>query len=174
MRFGMLASLLGVVWMGTAFGRGDSPELESFANEEGGYRVSFTEKKKTDTTTAQSDAGPLTLHATTGSVGKDMVLSITWTDYPDAVAMDDTKKLLDAARDAAKAGKGKVNVDVDSKLNAAVTGREVEISFAKFATRFRAYVVGRRFYVVSITGTKRDVGARWATDYLDSFALLKK
>jgi hypothetical protein len=151
---------------------GESPKLgTSFTSDAGKYRV--TMPASVSNSSKDYAAGKWILKITTDKcTTRDAVLAVTFTDYPADFEFTEEKKLIDGVRDGIKGIDGKVTVDKDTHITGSKqAGREVQIEAGKTVIRARIYLVGRRLYQMTVTGTKDSVKNEAADEFFKSFTL---
>lgn len=104
-------------------------------------------------------------------------LAVTYADYPETFREVVPKTILDGVRDGLKGIDGKVAEDKKVTVGTdadKIEYREIRIEAGtKTAVRVRLFLVDTRLYQVMVTGTKDSVSSKAATDFLDSFHLVK-
>ena len=155
------------------------PKLVEFKPAEGRYRVMIPGKTKRDTKKLAVGATGLAIPVITDRVDgpNSTILAVTYADYPETFREVDPKTILNGVRDGLKGIDGKVALDekvILGKDADKVEGREFRIEAGtKTAVRVRVYLVETRLYQVMVTGTKETVNSKAATEFLDSFKLVK-
>ncbi len=146
---------------------------ETFTSDPGKYRV--TMPGSTINNSKDYAAGKWILKITTDKCStRDAILAVTFTDYPADFELAEEKKLIDGVRDGIKGVDGKVTVEKDTHITGSKqAGREVQIEAGKIVIRARIYLVGRRLYQQTVTGTKDSVKNEAADEFFKSFALLE-
>jgi hypothetical protein len=141
----------------------------------GRFKVRFPGKPEEKSQKAKTPLGELTVYTATYATPDGGVYLVSHVDYPPAAAgPGDHATLLDGARDGLKGKDGKVVSDgpVPHAPDKAA-GREVVIDKGKVQLRYRLIMKDARLYQVGTVGTGGFVTGKAASDFLDSFELVK-
>jgi len=177
MRLPVLFALSVLLLLGTT-AQAD-PKIVDFTSKDGRYSVKIPGKTRQDTKKLAIGATGLAIPVVTDRVDgpNSTILAVTYADYPDTFRDVDPKTILNGVRDGLKGTDGKVALDEKVTLGKdedKVEGREFRIEAGtKTAVRVRVFLVDTRLYQVMVTGTKETVNSKAATEFLDSFKLLK-
>lgn len=139
----------------------------------GRFKVRFPGKPEEKSQKAKTPLGELTVYTATYATPDGGVYLVSHVDYPPTAAADHAT-LLDGARDGLKGKDGKVVADgpVPHAPDKAA-GREVVIDKGKVQLRYRLYLKDSRLYQVGTVGTGGFVTGKAASEFLDSFELVK-
>lgn len=174
MRLPIALVAVGLTALAAVAGGKKSADLSVFESAAGRFKAMLGDDPKDTTQTVQSAAGPLEVNTLSTKVSDDLILSVTWTDYPESFSAVPAEKLLAAARDGLKTKKATLLSEKAIKEGEAhPSGIEVHYDHGKSQTRTRLYVVGMRLFQVTATGKKDEVGSRIAALFLSSFELMK-
>jgi hypothetical protein len=149
----------------------DKPDFEEFASKEGRFKVLMPGTPKEST----EEVRGITLNSFTLKEA-DGFYGVVYADMPIAAdaKVEDLQKLLDSMRDG-MLSKTHATLVRESKitLKATYPGREIEVTrpVEKLFARSRLYIVGTRFYQVTVIGTTDYVHSDNATKFLDSLSV---
>ncbi len=155
------------------------PKIVEFTSKDGRYFVKIPGKIRQDTKKLAIGATGLAIPVVTDRVDgpNSTILAVTYADYPETFRDVDAKTILNGVRDGLKGTDGKVALDEKITLGKdadKIEGREFRIEAGtKTAVRVRVFLVDTRLYQVMVTGTKDTVNSKAATEFLDSFKLVK-
>ena len=138
---------------------------------DGGYQVGLPGKPtKTTTQELTTAAGTLKVHTTLFDTRNDLVLSVTYADYPKEFVSVPAKKVLDGIRDTMKGLDGEITDEKDVTLGTDKhPGRQFRIAAGKTVIRARVYLVGTRVYQVMASGKKDAASGTVADDLFATF-----
>lgn len=163
-----------LVVVGVACSADRKPPNFTHTSTESGFSVGLPGKPKTQTKQIATVTGMLTVHIMRYDGSRDLVLSVTRTDYPTEFAGVEPAKLFTEMVKEMKGADGKVTEEKDVTLGAEKhPGREVRIEANKQVVRARMYLVGTRLFQVIATGGKAGVASAAAEDLFDTFELTK-
>lgn len=151
------------------------PKPVEYTSEAGRYRAVFPGKPSEDSKEIATPSGNVPTTTERADAGRELMLAITFADYPEGFKDLTAKTILDGVRDGLKGVDGKVASDAEVTLmrdGEKFDGRELKIEAGSKAIRCRTFLVGRRLYQVMATGTKSAVGSKLADDFLKSFELM--
>ncbi len=166
-----------IVALGTTASAG--PKLVDFKSTDGKFAVTAPGNNRNDSKNLAVGATGLTIPVTTDRWDgpSSTVYAVTFADYPDTFREVAAKTILDGVRDGLKGTDGKVALDEKVTLGKGadkIDGREFRIEAgSRTAVRVRVYLVESRLYQVMVTGTKDSVNTKAATEFLNSFKLVK-
>jgi hypothetical protein len=149
-----------------------------FVSDAGGFRLKMPAAPKEQTQKIQTPIGPIDLHMYLIDKG-DMAYLATYSDYPEEVAKQDPKQLLDGVVDGSiKNSKGELITSKDINIGG-FPGREYDYNIPipggqTGIGRSRVYLVNTRLYQIVYIGAKAKGIPKAADDYLKSFELIKK
>lgn len=139
---------------------------------EQGFSVGLPGKPKLDTQKLVTVAGTLQVHTTRYDAGSDLVLSVTFTEYPKDFVKVPMDHLFEGMRKEMAGADGRVLKEEKIELESH-PGREWRIEAGKLVVRARVYLVGTKVYQVMINGSKDAVGGSAAEDLFRTFKLEK-
>lgn len=170
-----MRTLLAVLVVGTGVGHAlaDKPASSGHVSDSGKYSVVFPGKPaKVDTEKVVATAsGNLTVFTSRHESGS-AVYSVTYTDYPETFKEVSPGRLLDGVVAGMKGDDGKV-VETESLEVEGGVGRSVTITAGDNRVRVKAYVVGRRLYLVQVSGRTDVTKGKVADEFLSSFHLTR-
>ncbi|MFO0797153.1 MAG: hypothetical protein U0804_06715 [Gemmataceae bacterium] len=141
----------------------------------GRFKVRFPGKPEERTLKAKTPLGELTVYSATFATPDGSVYVVSHVDYPaTAAGPAEHPRLLDGARDGLKGKDGKlVSETAVAHGPDKVGGREVVVDKGKVQLRYRLLMRDTRLYQVGAVGAGGFVTGRAASDFLDSFELVK-
>jgi len=155
----------------------DAPQYETFTSEEGRFRADFpgvpTREARTEV------AGEINLNLVHYSVDNgDEAVSVSFIDYPEAVAAQDPRALLDGiAEGAANAANGSAQgteSELKSKTPTTFDGHQAidfEVEIQNRILNARAVLVGPRMYLMQVV-SEPDVDSESYQRLTSSFTLI--
>jgi hypothetical protein len=141
----------------------------------GRFKVRFPARPKETTQKAKTPIGELTLYTATFATPEGSVLFLSHTDYPpDAAKPADHPTLLAGAREGLVGKDGKLVSEATLALGAdKLPGREFVVDKGKVQLRVRMFIRDSRLFQAGAVGTGAFVTGKDASDFLDSFELVK-
>lgn len=141
-----------------------------FVSEEGRFRVEFPGKPIPSEAEIVTPVGPAKLHLQSVPAIK-VVFGAHYLDYPQSTKKLSTQKLIDAARDEAKAGLGGTIVEENALPRNDVEGREIlfDVPTLQAMCRVQFFVKGGRLYQVTATGPRDSVTSNFAQRFFSSW-----
>lgn len=141
----------------------------------GRFKVRFPGRPKETTQKSKTPIGELAVYTATYATADGNVLLVSHTDYPpEAARPDHHATLIAGARDGLLGKDGKLVKDAARDPAAdAPAGREFVVDKGKVQLRFRMLMKDNRLYQAGAVGTGAFVTGKDATDFLDSFQLVK-
>jgi hypothetical protein len=129
----------------------------------------------TKTTSAQQDtaAGRLPVNTVRYDADRELVLSVTVTDFPAEFVKVPAAKIFDGVLDGLKAADGKETAEEVKGAPDGVAVKQWRIVAGKSVLRVRAYLVGTRLYQVMANGSAKEVDGAFAADLFDTFKLAR-
>jgi hypothetical protein len=151
------------------------PESVEVSPAGGRFKVRFPSRPKETTQKAKTPIGELAVYTATFATPEGNVLLVSHTDYPpNAAKPEDHATLLAGARDGLVGKDGKLVAYSPIALGPdTVPGREVVVDKGKTQLRFRVFLKDNRLYQTGAVGAGAYVTGKDATDFLDSFELVK-
>jgi hypothetical protein len=151
------------------------PEGVDVSPTGGRFKVRFPGKPEEKSQKAKTPLGELTVYTATFATAEGGVYLVSHVDYPaPAGAPVEHETLLNGARDGLKGKDGKVVTEAPvPHAPDKAAGREVVIDKGKVQLRYRLFVRDNRLYQVGTVGTGGFVTGKAATEFLDSFELVK-
>lgn len=149
------------------------PTGTTHTSDAGRYQVMMPSSPKSDTREYATNKGVLAVSTDKCEVARDLVLSVSFADYPPDFGAVAPKLVLDGVRDGLKGSDGKVTTETEITLgDKKHPGRELRIEAGKNVIRAQIFLVGRRLYQVLATGTKDSVAKPEVEQLFSSFTLL--
>lgn len=141
----------------------------------GRFKVRFPGRPKETTQKTKTPIGELAVYTATFATADGHVLIVSHTDYPpDAAKPDHHATLLAGARDGLVGKDGKLVTDVAvPHAPDAPPVRELVVDKGKVQLRFRMFMKDNRLYQAGAVGAGAFVTGKDATEFLDSFQLVK-
>ena len=173
--FNSRAASVGLLILLTAAAAQAQPEGVDVSPKGGRFKVRFPGKPEEKSQKAKSPLGELTVYTATFATAEGGVYLVSHVDYPAAAGTPaEHETLLNGAREGLKGKDGKVvsEAPVPHAPNKA-GGREVVIDKGKVQLRYRLFIRDGRLYQVGTVGTGGFVTGKAATEFLDSFELVK-
>ncbi len=141
----------------------------------GRFKVRFPARPKEATQKVKTPIGELAVYTATFATPEGNVLLVSHTDYPPAAAKPaDYPTLLAGARDGLVGKDGKLVSEAPVPHGPdKAAGREFVIDKGKVQLRVRIFIRDNRLFQAGAVGTGAFVTGTDATDFLDSFELVK-
>ena len=141
----------------------------------GRFKVRFPGKPEEKSQKAKTPLGELTVYTATFATSDGGVYLVSHVDYPPpAGAPAEHETLLNGAREGLKGKDGKVVSEAPVPHAPDKTaGRELVIDKGKVQLRYRIFIRDGRLFQVGTVGTGGFVSGKAATEFLDSFELVK-
>jgi hypothetical protein len=151
------------------------PEGVDVSPTGGRFKVRFPGKPEEKSLKAKTPLGELTVYTATYATPDGGVYLVSHVDYPPpAGTAAEHATLLDGARDGLKGKDGKlVSEGPVPHAPDRAAGREVVIDRGKVQLRYRIFIRDGRLFQVGTVGTGGFVTGKAATEFLDSFELVK-
>lgn len=147
---------------------------EKFADKKGNFRIKFPGEPTTEKKTIESEIGDIQMFTFmyTGSVE---VYMVAYSDYPeDKISGVPRKDMVQSAK-TGFLGNLALNIidEKEFKMNNNY-GVYVEAKNEKYYTVAKLFMVDNRLYQLAILVTGDNIAKKTASDFLDSFELIKK
>ena len=141
----------------------------------GRFKVRFPGKPEEKSQKARTPLGELTVYTATFATPEGGVYLVSHIDYPPNVTKpEDRDTLLAGARDGLVGKDGKLVSEAALVLGPdRVPGREVVIDKGRVQLRYRLFLKDSRLFQTGAVGTGGFVTGKDASDFLDSFELVK-
>jgi hypothetical protein len=169
------AASVGLLVLLTVAAAEAQPEGVDVSPKGGRFKVRFPGKPEEKSQKAKTPLGELTVYTATFATAEGSVYVVSHVDYPGpAATAAEQETLLSGARDGLKGKDGKVVTDVPvANAPERAAGREVVIDRGKVQLRYRIFVREGRLFQVGTVGAGGFVTGKAATEFLDSFELVK-
>jgi hypothetical protein len=145
-----------------------------FVSKDGGFRVEFPGTPIASDAEVATPFGTAKIHLQSVPAIK-VVYGAHYLDYPQSTKKLSAQKLIDAARDEAKAGFGGKILEENSLARNDVEGREVmfDVPTLQAVCRVQYFVRGGRLYQVAATGPRDMVTTNFSQRFFKSWALVE-
>ncbi|MCZ2342242.1 MAG: hypothetical protein LC104_10665 [Bacteroidales bacterium] len=149
-------------------------KLERHTSEDGRFRVLMPDDDDDEDATLATAIGPVRVNTLRGDVSRQLCLSVSYSDFPDAFTNVAKAKLYDGLRDALKGVDGQIDSEKDFTLGTDATlGREFDVLTGRNQIRCRVVLVGKRLYQIMATGERDFVRSQIVAEFFDSFELIQ-
>ncbi len=150
---------------------------QEFTSEAGGFMVLVPGPAKEETQAQETDAGRVTAHTVRVQL-KRVLYMVIYSDWPDMSLQLDPEEFFHGYRESAVA-----KIEAESKQKVEIVGQEqislngypglaLAMEVQGYVSKVRTYLVGKRQYVVMVTGPADEVANSEDAKFLDSFRLL--
>jgi len=143
-------------------------KLEPYESVAGKFRVLLPGNPEETRTLLATAVGPVRVTTIRGAVHRELMLSVSFADYPDAFVRASPERIYDSIRDKLKGLDGRIEQEQDLE-----SGREFRVVAGRNRIRCRVLLIGSRLYQIMATGTAEAVQGPTIATFFDSFQILK-
>ena len=149
---------------------------KTHTSDAGRFRVLAIGELKSESKNLSTAAGVLEVRTERFEGVRDLMVAVVYTDYPETFKDADVKSVLEGVCEGMRGVDGKLVRNREDSLGTGadtITGRDVRIEAGRNVVHARIFLNGSRLYQVMASGPRDAVDGKIATDFVNSFELVK-